>query len=86
MFYLPILNIFYSRKNGDMFHSPQGHILAFTDSIIEAIEAFMTHCPWQIRLANIKEELEERRIELENDMNLVDYATSESLRKQSTWI
>ena len=69
-----------------MFYSPQGHTTAFTDSIIEAIERFMINCSWQIILANNNEEIEEMRIELNDDMNLDDYATSESIRKQATRI
>jgi hypothetical protein len=46
----------------------------------------MINCLWQIRLANIKDKIEQMRIELKDGMHLADYATSESLRKQATRI
>ena len=81
LFYVPILNIFYSNQNYGIVPLTQGHTTTFTDTIIEAIKAFMTHCPYQVRLAKTKKEIKETRIELKGDTKLADYATSESRMK-----
>ena len=60
VFFLPIFVIHCKKQNNGIMHTGQGHIIHFWLEVSRVITRRMSGCRWQLRIAAIRGEVEER--------------------------